>query len=191
MPLEQILNHKISTRKIKKSSKVNPNKEKNNKVEEEQQSQKKRLSPDPIIYDPNKNQKKDIQTAIDINDDNSSKQDQEQQIVRNAKEIANYSLDLHKDMINTYNSVYSQLLQDISNYSYNDITILKRFMDYPFDNKNMYTISISNGDKSLKLLDNIMTKNMDTFIKSIELTQRFYKDIVQSYLNCIKKSKIN
>jgi hypothetical protein len=156
MPLEQILNHKISTRKIKKSSKVNPNKEKNNKVEEEQQSQKKRLSPDPIIYDPNKNQKKDIQTAIDINDDNSSKQDQEQQIVRNAKEIANYSLDLHKDMINTYNSVYSQLLQDISNYSYNDITILKRFMDYPFDNKNMYTISISNGDKSLKLLDNII-----------------------------------
>ena len=191
MPLEQILNHKISTRKIKKSSKVNPNKEKNNKLKEEQQSQKKRLSPDPIIYDPNKNQKKDIQTAIDINDDNSSKQDQEQQIVRNAKEIANYSLDLHKDMINTYNSVYSQLLQDISNYSYNDITILKRFMDYPFDNKNMYTISISNGDKSLKLLDNIMTKNMDTFIKSIELTQRFYKDIVQSYLNCIKKSKIN
>jgi hypothetical protein len=193
-----MLNHKISTRKTKKSrrSKVVPNNEKNNKVEEEKQSQKKILLPDPIIYDPGKNQKKDIQTAIDINDDNnSSKQDQEKHIVRNAKEIANYSLDLHKDIINTYNSVYSQLLQNIFNYSNNDITILKRFMDYPFDNKNMYTNSISNNlsysDESLKLIDNVMTKNMDTFIKSIELTQRFYKDIVQSYLNYIKKSKIH
>ena len=189
--LEQIF-HKISTRKIKKNSKVNPNNEKNNKVEEEKQSQKKRLLPDPIIYDADKNQKKDIQTAIDINDDNnSSKQDQEKQIVRNAKEIANYSLDLHKDIINTYNSVYSQLLQNIFNYSNNDITILKRFMDYPFDNKNMYTNSISsslsNSDESLKLIDNVMTKNIDTFIKSLELTQKFYKGIIESYLNCIKK----
>jgi hypothetical protein len=52
-----MLNHKISTRKTKKSSsKVNPNNEKNNK--EEKQSQKKRLLRDPIIYDPGKNQKK-------------------------------------------------------------------------------------------------------------------------------------
>ena len=140
--------------------------------------------------------KKDIQTAIDINDDNnSSKQDQEQQIVRNAKEITNYYLELHKNMLNTYNSVYSQILQDTFNSSWNDFTILKRFMDYPFNNKNIYTNSIStslrHSDESLKLIDNVMTKNMDTFIKSIELTQRFYKDIVQSYLNYIKKSKIH
>ena len=94
-------------------------------------------------------------------------------------------------MINTYNSIYSQLLQNISNYSNDDITILKRFMDYPFDNKNMYTNSISsslsNSDESLKLIDNVMTKNIDTFIKSLELTQKFYKGIIESYLNCIKK----
>ena len=58
------------------------------KNKEEKQSQKKRLLPDPIIYNADKNQKKDIQTTIDINDDNnSSKQDQEKHIVRNAKEI--------------------------------------------------------------------------------------------------------
>ena len=64
-------------------------------------------------------------------------------------------------------------------------------MDYPFNNKNIYTNSIStsrrHSDESLKLIDNVMTKNMDTFIKSIELTQRFYKDVIESYLNCIKK----
>ena len=191
--LEQMLNHKISTRKTNKSSsKVVPNNEKNNKVEEEKQSQKKRLLPNSIIYDPGKNQKKDIQTAIDINDDNnSSKQDQEQQIVRNAKEITNYYLELHKNMLNTFNSVYSQILQDTFNSSWNDFTILKRFMDYPFNNKNIYTNSIStslrHSDESLKLIDYVMTKNMDTFIKSIELTQRFYKDVIESYLNCIKK----
>ena len=65
-------------------------------------------------------------------------------------------------------------------------------MDYPFDNKNMYTSSISsssdsNPDESPKLIDNVMTKNIDTFIKSIKLTQRFYKGVIESYLNNIKK----
>jgi hypothetical protein len=44
-----------------------------------------------------------------------------------------------------------------------------------------------NGDKSLKLIDDIITKNLDTFIKSIKFTQKFYNDIVQSYLDCIRK----
>jgi len=52
----------------------------------------------------------------------------------------------------------------------------------------MYTRLISNREESLKLIDNIITENLDTFIKSIELTQKFYKDIIQSYLNCIRKS---
>jgi len=51
----------------------------------------------------------------------------------------------------------------------------------------MYTSFISNRDKSLKIIDNIITENLDTFIKSIELTQKFYKDIMKSYLNCLKK----
>jgi hypothetical protein len=142
---------------------------------------------DPDIYNQDKNQK-NIQRSTYFDNDNSVPQDQEQQIISSdAKEITNYSLDLHKDMINTYNSVYSQLLQNISNYSSDDITILKRFMDYPFDNKNMYTNSISNGGKSLKLIDNIITENLDTFIKSIQLTQRFYKGVIESYWNCTKK----
>jgi len=45
----------------------------------------------------------------------------------------------------------------------------------------------SNGDKSLKLIDDIITKNLDTFIKSIKFRQKFYNDIVQSYLDCIRK----
>jgi hypothetical protein len=145
--------------------------------------------PPSIIYQQDRN-RRDIELAGDNGNENV-KQEQDQN-AQKAKEIANYSLNLHKDIVNTYNSVYSSLLQDISNYSNDDIAILKRFMNHPFDNKNMYTNSISsstgsNPDKPLKLIDNVMTKNIDTFIKSIELTQRFYKGVIESYWNCIKK----
>lgn len=123
-------------------------------------------------------------------DDNGFKKDQEQ-LTKNIKEIAKYYLELHKDMINTYHSIYSQILQDLTNSAGNDdLTIPKRHTDYPLDIKNRYISSIKNPIISLKLIDNIITKNLDTFIKSIELTQKFYNDIIQSYLNSIKKADL-
>jgi hypothetical protein len=89
-------------------------------------------------------------------------------------------------MINMYNSVYSRTLQDIYKFSWNDFTISGRFTNYPFHIQNMYTNLISK-DESLKLINNIMTNNLDTFIKSMEITQKFYKDIIERYLNCIRK----
>ena len=180
---EEILNHNKSG-KTRKSDRVNSNKEKKNKkAKEEEQSQKMKLP--PIIYDPDKNQR-NILLAVD--DDNSLKQDQER-INIETKKITNYYLELHKKLINTYNSIYSQMLQNSSSLSWNVFfTDAGRFTNYPFDIKNMYIRLLSNRDKSLKFIDNIITKNLDTFIKSIELTQKFHKDILQSYLNCIKKS---
>ena len=184
MSSEQTFNQNKSTRKTRKNDKVNPNKEKNDiEAKEEEQSQKMKLP--PIIYDPDKNQR-NILLAVD--DNNSFKQGQER-INSEAKEITNYYLELHKNMINTYNSIYSQMLQNSSSLSWDVFfNSSERFTNYPFDIKNMYTSFISNRDKSLKFIDNIITENLDTFIKSIELTQKFHKDILQSYLNCIKKS---
>lgn len=187
---KQTLNDEISIKNKKKKRKYSKKQDKN-KVEEQQSQEKKSI--DQMFYDSDKKQQIDIQTA-DNDDDNSSKEEQAKN-TRDAKEIANYSLHLHKYMINTYNSIFSQLLQDISN-SANDndnFIISKRYLDYQFDKKNTYTNSINSSDcsnksdESLKLIDNIMTKNVDTFIKSIEITQKYYKDIFQSYLNCIKK----
>jgi len=102
--------------------------------------------------------------------------------------ITNNYLDLHKDMINTYNSVYFQILQNILNVSWDGITYPVRFMNSSIDvNKNIYTSSSDATEESMQLLDNIINKNLDTFIKSIELSHRFYKDVIESYLNCIKK----
>ncbi len=52
----------------------------------------------------------------------------------------------------------------------------------------MYSNLISNRDKLLKSIDDIITENSDTFIKSIKFTtKKFYNDIIQNYLDCIRK----
>ena len=179
MSSKQILNHSKS-RKTKKIEKEYPKKEKNKEVEERQVQQK--LS-QPIIYQDRNQRDKELA------DDNENENAKQEQTTRKAKEITNYYLELHKNMLNTCNSVFSQILQDTFNSPWNDFTSPRKFTDYPFDNKNMHASLISNRDDSLILIDNIITENLNTFIKSIELTQRFYKDIIESYLNCIKSNQ--
>ena len=46
-------------------------------------------------------------------------------------------------------------------------------------------------DTTTRIINDIIDKNMDTFLKSIEFAQKFYFDVVQSYYNylmTIKKS---
>jgi hypothetical protein len=184
---EEILNHNKPRKTRKERDKTIPRKEKNDKeTKEEQQSPEiKKLFPEPIIYDPYKNQR-NIQLVVD--DNNNFKPGTPEQITRDAKEITNYYLEFHKYMVNTYNSIYSQMLKNISNlYLNNFFTISGTFTNYPSEIKNMYNSLGNKRDQSLKLIDNIITENLDTFIKSIELVQRFYKDVFESYLNCIKK----
>ena len=184
---EEILNHNKPRKTRKKRDKTIPRKEKNDKeTKEEQQSPEiKKLFPEPIIYDPDKNQR-NIQLVVD--DNNNFKPGTPEQITRDAKEITNYYLEFHKYMVNTYNSIYSQMLKNISNlYLNNFFTISGTFTNYPSEIKNMYNSLGNKRDQSLKLIDNIITENLDTFIKSIEFIQRFYKDVFESYLNCIKK----
>jgi hypothetical protein len=174
---KQTLNNKKS-RKPRKNYKEFPKKE-NNITIEEQKSQRK--FPEPIIYQ-GLNQRNII-----LRDNDDDFKHHLEQTMREARAITNYFLELHKDMVNSYSLEYTNLIQNIFNSSRDDFTIPETVTDYPFDIQNMYSVLSSNRDNSLKLIDNIITKNMYTFIKSIEVTQRFYKDVIESYLNCIKK----
>jgi hypothetical protein len=174
---KQALNNKKSRKPRKNYKEFTKNE--NNKAAEEQQLQRK--LPEPIIY------QGENQRNILLADDNNCFKQHLEQTMREAREITNYFLELHKDMVNSYSSEYTNLLQNIFNSSWGDFTIPGRVTDHRFDIQNMYSIFSNNRDNSLKLIDNIMTKNMYTFIKSIEATQRFYKDVIESYLNCIKK----
>lgn len=52
----------------------------------------------------------------------------------------------------------------------------------------MYSNLISNRDKLLKLIDDIITENLDTFYHIYKIyIQKFCNDIIQSYLDCIRK----
>ena len=166
------------SRKPRKNDKEFSKKE-NNNIVEELQSQRK--LPEPIIY-----QDENQRNILLEDDDNCFKQHREQ-TMREARAITNYFLELHKDMVNSYSLEYTNLLQNIFNSSWDDFSIPGKVTDPPFEIQNMYSVLSSNRDNSLKLIDNIMTKNIYTFIKSIEVTQRFYKDVIESYLNCIKK----
>ncbi|HEX2406731.1 MAG TPA: hypothetical protein VHJ38_05925 [Nitrososphaeraceae archaeon] len=177
MSSKQKLYNKKS-RKPRKNDKEFSKKE-NNNIVEELQSQRK--LPEPIIY------QGETQRNILLEDDDNCFKQHREQTMREARAITNYFLELHKDMVNSYSLEYTNLLQNIFNSSWDDFSIPGKVTDPPFEIQNMYSVLSSNRDNSLKLIDNIMTKNIYTFIKSIEVTQRFYKDVIESYLNCIKK----
>ena len=177
LSFNQIINNK-KTRKLRKNEKELLKKG-NNKTGGGQQPQRK--LPQPIIYQDEK------QRNMLLKNDNDYFKQHREQTMREAEAITNYFLELHKDIINSYSSEYSTLLENIFNPSWGDHTILERFTDDPFDLQNMYSILNSNRDNSLKMVDNIITNNLNTFIKSIELTQRFYKDVIESYFNYINK----
>jgi hypothetical protein len=185
MSSEQILNEEESSRKNRrKRDKI---KLLNNERKEERLQEIK--LPQPIIYEPSENNhNKQGNLSLTTSDDNNQNQRRQTTITNtDAKKIIDYYFTFHKNMINNYNSIYSQMLQDISN-SYNEgfSTVNKRFTDYSFEIENMYNSLTNQGDKSLKLVDNIITENLDTYIKSIKQAQKFYKDVTESYLNCIR-----
>lgn len=186
---EKIL--KYNSKRAAASKKVRRKRDKVNSLNKqikEEQSQKIKL-PEPIIYDPSdnsRNQQRNLPLAAD--DSNNILDQQRQKTITDAKEIIDYYLTFHKNMLNIYNSLYSQILQDIFNsYNNNFSTVNERIINYSTQIENMYNSLTSERDKSLKLVDNIITENLDTYIKSIKLAQKFYKDVIESYLNCINK----
>lgn len=189
MSSEKSFNHNKSTRKTRKKIKANPNKQQNKRETTKGEGKFHKIKlPKPIMYEPNQNITTNMQLVVENDDDKNNKYSQGQErIIRDAGEIVNYYLELHKNMINTYNSVYSQILQNKVDLSYDlFFNSAEKMMEYSFDIKDFYLNLISNRDKSLKLIDDIITENLDTFIKSIKLVQKFYKDVMESYVDCIK-----
>lgn len=175
---ERILNHRIS-KKINNIEKDIKKKQENPELEWQHLLNK---FGNPITYQ-GKNQKTIRSSEVE---DVNVTQDKEE-IVKTVREIANYYIKLHMDMISTYNSVYSNLLQEIFDSSLDYFPIHKRVTHRMFDDTNSYASLIINTGNTQKFVDDIMTKNLDTFIKSMEITQKFYQDIIQSYLDCLKK----
>ena len=103
-------------------------------------------------------------------------------IIKTMKEIKCNFMEEHKNIINTYYSLYSKRLDDII---YNNLNSLKTVEEY--SNTHSYTNkNFMNQTNNTMIIDDIIDKNMNTFIKSIKFANKFYSDIVQSYYNYIK-----
>jgi hypothetical protein len=94
----------------------------------------------------------------------------------------------HRNIINTYCSVYSRLLDDIFYSNLNNLKNLERYSEIYRDiNQNIRENRINNE----KIINHIMSKNMDTFIRSIESARKFYLDVITSYCDYFKLSDGN
>ena len=104
------------------------------------------------------------------------------------KDIECNFLEEHKNIINTFYSVYSKKLDNIVS---EDLKNSKTTEGY--SNTSMSEIKPNKIDNqsinSTRIINEIIDNNMDTFLKSLEFARKFYFDVVQSYCNYITKLK--
>jgi len=101
------------------------------------------------------------------------------------KEIKHKFIEEHKNIINTYYSIYSKRLDDIIYYNFNNSKTIEDD-DHTFNEINQYHMN-HQTNTTTRIIDDIIDRNMDTFLKSIEFAHKFYFDVVQSYYNYIMK----
>ena len=102
--------------------------------------------------------------------------------IKTLKDIKYNFIEEHRNIINTYYSIYSQRLNDIIYYNLDNLMALENH----FDNNNINQNLINNQTNTTKIINDIVDKNMDTFIKSIKFARKFYSDVTKSYCNYIR-----
>jgi hypothetical protein len=109
-----------------------------------------------------------------------------QQIIKTMIEIKHNFIEEHKNILNTYYSLYSKRLDDIIYYNLNNSPTGKEY-DNTFNEINQYQMNNQTNSTTTKIINDIIDKNMDTFLKSIEFAHKFYYDVVQSYYDYVVK----
>jgi hypothetical protein len=116
---------------------------------------------------------------------NSKKLVNYQQIIKTMKEIKHNFIEEHKNIITTYYSIYSKRLDDIIYSNLNNSKTMEEYSN-TFNEINQYQMN-SQTDNTTRILNDIIDKNMDTFLKSIEFAHKFYSDVFKSYYSYIMK----
>jgi ABC-type transporter Mla subunit MlaD len=107
----------------------------------------------------------------------------QEQINKTTQEISNNTIELQKNVFNTYQSSYAQFLDNIYK-SWENFKIPERYSEtYDTLNKNVqeYTVNATN------FVNEIVVGGIENFNRTIELSQRYYNDIVQNNFNYARK----
>jgi hypothetical protein len=107
----------------------------------------------------------------------------QEQINQTIQEVSNNAIELQNNVFDTYQSSYDQFFDNINKswknynipetYSETQKTIDKNIQDYTVNSTNFINELISRG--------------IENFNRSVELTQRYYNDIVQTNFNYARK----
>jgi hypothetical protein len=107
----------------------------------------------------------------------------QEQINKIIQEISNNTIELQKNVFDTYQSSYAQFLDNINKswknfnipyrYSETQNTIDKNIQDYTTNSTNF--------------VNELVTRSIENFNRSIEFTQRYYNDIVQNSFNYARR----
>ena len=109
-----------------------------------------------------------------------------QHTIKTMKEIRHNFIEEHKNIINTYFSIYSNRLNKIFESNLNNLISMEKYSQrYNKINRNL----LDNQTNTTRIIDNIVVNNMDTFLKSLELVHKFYFDVFESYCKYITMVK--
>jgi len=110
----------------------------------------------------------------------------DEQTIEKIKEIKHNFMEEHKNIINTYYTIFSKRLDEMIYHKLEDSKNIEEYSNlYSKTNRNL----MDNQTHNTRIINEIMDKNMDTFIKSIKLANKFYSDVIHSYYNYITEIK--
>ena len=110
----------------------------------------------------------------------------DEQTIEKIKEIKHNFMEEHKNIINIYYSIFSKRLDEMIYHKFEDLKNREEYSNlYSKTNRKL----MDNQTHNTRIINDIMDKNMDTFIKSIKLANKFYFDFVHSCYNYIMTNK--
>ena len=108
----------------------------------------------------------------------------QEQINQIIQQISKNTIELQKNVFNTYQSSYSQFLNNINKSYWQNFKIPERYSEtYNTLNKNIQDSTVN----TTNFINEIFVSSVENVKKSLELTQRYYNDTMRITFNYIRK----
>ena len=108
----------------------------------------------------------------------------QEQISKTTQEASYNVIELQKNIFNTYQSSYSQFLNNINKSYWQNFKIPERYSEtYNSLNKNIQDGTVN----ATNFINEVIVGSVENFNKTLELTQRYYNDILQNNFNYARK----
>ena len=109
----------------------------------------------------------------------------QQESINIIQSISNNTIELQKNFANTFQSIFSKIVDDTSKSYWNNYLYPQRYTDV-YNNKTNKNVT-NNTVNAKRRINDIALASTETFNKSIEIAQKYYSESVQNYFNFVNK----